>query len=75
MGKFLFLLLLGVAAWWVFRTLLRAQGKGQSGEGARPPPAEDMVRCATCGVHLPRSESLLRDGRLYCSEAHSRLPR
>jgi uncharacterized protein len=74
MGKFLFLLLIGVAAWWVFRTLWRAQGKGQSGEGVRPAAAEDMVRCAQCGVHLPRSESLLRDGRLFCSEEHARLP-
>lgn len=39
-----------------------------------PPPAprasQDMVRCAHCGVHLPRSESLLADGRYYCCESH-----
>jgi uncharacterized protein len=75
MGKFLFLLLLGIAAWWVFRAFLRARGQGQSGEGAQVPPTEDMVRCANCGVHLPRSESLLREGRLYCCDEHSRLPR
>jgi uncharacterized protein len=73
MGKFLFLLLLGVVAWWVFRTLWRAHGK-ETGEGARPPATEDMVRCVKCGVHLPRSESLLRGGRLFCSEEHARLP-
>jgi uncharacterized protein len=29
-----------------------------------------MVRCAHCGVHLPREEALA-DGRLwYCSQAH-----
>lgn len=32
--------------------------------------AEDMVACAHCGVHLPRSEAL-QSGRLaYCSVAH-----
>lgn len=32
--------------------------------------AEDMVRCAHCGVHLPRGESVRRDGRDFCTEAH-----
>jgi uncharacterized protein len=32
--------------------------------------AEGMVRCAQCGIHLPRSEALLRSGRTYCSTAH-----
>jgi uncharacterized protein len=29
-----------------------------------------MVACAGCGVHLPRSEALLSQGRFYCSEEH-----
>jgi uncharacterized protein len=32
-----------------------------------------MVACAHCGVHLPRSEALVQDGKFYCSAAH--LPR
>ncbi|MGH8618478.1 MAG: PP0621 family protein [Burkholderiales bacterium] len=71
MGKYLFLLLLGVAAWWALRVLWRA--KHGSGGAANAPAPEDMVRCAQCGVHLPRSESLLRGGRLFCSEEHVRL--
>jgi uncharacterized protein len=35
-------------------------------------PAEDMVRCAQCGVHLPRSESIMAGGNFYCSDAHRR---
>lgn len=34
------------------------------------PAAEDMVRCAQCGVHLPRSESIEADGRFFCSAEH-----
>ena len=34
--------------------------------------AEDMVRCAQCGVHLPRSESILAGGNFYCSDEHRR---
>ncbi len=48
---------------------------------AEPPPgraeppqahAEDMVRCVHCGVHLPRSESIMSGGKFYCSEEHRR---
>jgi hypothetical protein len=31
---------------------------------------EDMVQCATCAVHLPRSEAFMVGGRLYCCQAH-----
>ncbi|MEQ1813456.1 MAG: PP0621 family protein [Candidatus Nitrotoga sp.] len=37
---------------------------------------EDMVRCAQCGVHLPKGESLVVSGanetKYFCSEAHRR---
>lgn len=32
--------------------------------------AEDMVRCAHCGVHLPKGESVQVDGRFFCSAEH-----
>jgi uncharacterized protein len=32
--------------------------------------AEDMVSCAHCGVHLPRSEALAARSLHYCSAAH-----
>ncbi len=31
---------------------------------------EDMVRCAHCGVHLPKSESILAGGNFFCSAEH-----
>ena len=34
------------------------------------PVTEDMVRCAHCGVHLPRSESVQAQGLHFCSAAH-----
>lgn len=44
----------------------RAAGKEVSGR------AEDMVRCRYCGVHVPRSESLISDGVPFCCDAHRR---
>lgn len=32
--------------------------------------AEDMVRCAHCGVHLPKSESIMAGGEFFCGVAH-----
>jgi len=36
-------------------------------------PPEAMVRCAHCGIHLPRSEALMQHGQLWCCEEHARL--
>ncbi|MBA3696655.1 MAG: hypothetical protein H0W85_07850 [Methylotenera sp.] len=30
----------------------------------------DMVKCAKCSVHLPRSEAYLVANDFYCSKAH-----
>lgn len=45
-----------------------------------PPPAttergEDMVRCAVCGVNVPRSEAILSGGAFFCGEEHRRARR
>lgn len=36
-------------------------------------PVEDMVRCAHCGVFLPRAESVEARGARFCSREHERL--
>lgn len=35
-----------------------------------PGVAEDMVRCAQCGVHLPKSESVREQDKDFCCAAH-----
>lgn len=52
-----------------------AQGprRGRAASPGRTAPAEQMVRCAHCGIHLPRSEATLIGGRTWCSQAHARL--
>ena len=34
------------------------------------PTTEDMVRCAQCGVHLPKGESIEADGKFFCGAEH-----
>jgi uncharacterized protein len=68
--KYLLLLALFLlAGYWLAKRYGYRSGRPET---AAPPPEEDMVRCAQCGVHLPRSESLLTRGHYYCSAEHQR---
>ena len=71
MGKLIVLVLLVVIAVWLMRRALRS---GEQGGFERKPPVHgELVSCAHCGVHLPRSEARTAGERLYCSEEHARL--
>lgn len=64
--KYLLLLLMAVFVWLAWK-------KRQKPPAVRPRterPAEAMVVCAHCGVHLPESESLPDGNRRYCCRAH-----
>jgi uncharacterized protein len=54
-----------------------APGAGTSANGGatangKPALPEPMVRCAECGVHAPRSESINVGTRSFCSSEHAR---
>ena len=72
MIKFL-LLALGV---WVIYRIFKGYGRSLKQDQTPSTPAEaseDMVRCAHCGVHLPRSESIVSQGEFFCSNEHRQL--
>ncbi|MDQ2136591.1 PP0621 family protein [Alcaligenaceae bacterium A4P071] len=51
-----------------------AQPPGKTGQPtAGRAVSESMVRCEYCGIHLPRSEALLLQGKTWCGEEHARL--
>lgn len=55
--------------------LLKGYRRRVDRDAERPaPPAEGetMVKCVQCGVHLPRSESIMSRGAFYCSAEHQR---
>jgi uncharacterized protein len=69
MGRLLVLIVLVVLAVWFIRRALRRLQPGD-----KPLVKEgELVRCAHCGVHLPRSEARQAEGILFCSEEHARL--
>ena len=63
--KYLVILAVVVLVLWLARA-----GRGKPVRRTPPDRIEEMVRCARCGVHLPRSEALPGRGGLYCGEAH-----
>mgnify|MGYP001042638092 CR=1 FL=1 len=65
-GK-LFWIALIVAAVWYWR---KSKKKASAPNSPAELEAAPMVRCAHCGVHLPRDRALSLDQRWYCSQAH-----
>lgn len=70
MGRLILLALALVILVWLVRRALAARRPGTPPRGAND---GELVRCAHCGVHLPRGEARLLDGRDYCSDEHARL--
>ena len=74
MGRLLVLIILVVFAVWLVRRALRRLRQEPPGViRDTPERSGELVRCAHCGVHLPRAESRMAQGALYCSEEHARL--
>ncbi len=70
--KLLFLVAAIAVAWWALRLLRRPHPVSAERPRDHEPRVENMVSCARCGLHVPESEAVHRDGRHYCSEAHAR---
>ena len=69
MAKIILIVLGLLIAYWILKGYKR---KVERRAGEPPAIGEDMVRCAHCGVHLPRSESLTSEKSFYCSADHRR---
>lgn len=66
------LILLAVGIWFVYR-LLKSYGRSIKQDQQPTAIDEDMVRCAHCGVHLPKSESVASEGEFFCTNEHRQL--
>ena len=81
MGKIVFwiIVILGglIAARLIARHNERSQLDAQQAKKAVKKSAssqvESMVRCEHCGIHLPRSEAVLSQGKTWCSMEHAKL--
>ncbi|MDP1935987.1 MAG: PP0621 family protein [Hylemonella sp.] len=69
--KILLLIAIGFVVWALVRGYLRSLDKPPA--STRESVVEDMVKCAHCGVNLPRSEAIYSGGELYCTPEHQKL--
>ena len=70
------LLTLGIAAlvWLLRRAFVSdADRNRRGGREAGDVSVDELVRCAHCGVHVPRIDAQTQDGRHFCSREHARL--
>lgn len=73
MLKILLLIAIVFVVIGVFRAYQRSLQKSPPPAGN--PPVEDMVKCAQCGVNLPRSEAIYSGGDFFCTPEHQQLGR
>ncbi len=64
MSRLLFLIAIAVVVYLLLRSFRKEESKPGD------PVTEDMVRCAHCGVHLPKGESILAGGNYFCGKEH-----
>ncbi|MEO7621909.1 MAG: PP0621 family protein [Gallionella sp.] len=65
MSRLLLLIAIVIVVYWVFRSYRKGNTPERNNVAA-----EDMVRCAQCGVHLPKGECIKADGLTFCCEEH-----
>jgi len=79
MGKLLFWLIVIFAGLLTARLLAQQAAKKSRQQSAPHAPltsnghtSEALVRCTHCGIHLPRSQAVLMDEQIWCSQEHAR---
>ena len=74
MGKLLVLIGLGLVIYLLLKNYQRSLNRPDHAPPSTRGP-EDMVKCAHCGVNLPRSEAIFSRGEFFCTPEHQRLGR
>jgi len=72
MGRILFFLLLAFAAYIAWKGLRRSAQREPVVPSRASTPAQAMVSCAHCGLHVPRADALPAGDRFFCCEDHRR---
>ena len=73
MSQFLRILIILVGLWLILGLVKRYLAKRRPTAKPAPPAQDDVVRCAHCGVYVPRAEAIHALGKTYCSRAHSEI--
>jgi uncharacterized protein len=74
--KYLLVAALVLVVFWLWRNNREIERNDAAPRAPAPPKpgtaVAEMVACKICGLHLPKSEALIGDKGIYCSDAHRR---
>ena len=68
MSRLILIVVIIALVYWLL-TAPRRQQRKQEQQPSKS--AQDMVSCEQCGLNLPKSESVIVDGKYFCSTEHS----
>lgn len=76
MRQIFLLILLFIVGQWLVKALRRHDAQTSHRTGAARAAdaaqlAEPMIRCVECGVHAPKSDSVVVAGQPFCCAAHA----
>lgn len=73
MGRILFWVLVGLAAYVLWRWFsIKQRARERARVQPCRPDGELMVSCDVCRLNVPQSEALSANGRWYCCDEHRR---
>jgi uncharacterized protein len=53
---------------WVGFVLFKKMRQPKIGDQPNNTIGQKMVACSTCDTHIPESEAIVKDGKIYCSK-------
>jgi len=72
LSKFLLLILVVIAAWWLIKRLRGKDAAEDAPDSAPGPAPEQMVTCSHCGLCLPQTEAVAEGDKFFCCAEHRR---
>ena len=64
-------LLVAVLVFLIRGVRKRLTHKPNASNKAKPSINQDMVACHRCGLHIPKSEAVIKEDHYYCCREHS----
>ena len=67
MIKLILVMLLGWIGFVLFKKIINPTERNKVSSNS----GQKIVACAVCDTHIPESESIIKNGKTYCSKEHS----
>ena len=68
--RFIVFVIVLYAGYRALKYLLRPKNERPTGEGEPAARPDDFVRCAVCGLHIPKAQALSVQEAYYCCAEH-----